>query len=138
MIQPKRVRVALAARLRAEWSAVVEVPGDASESELAALVDQFFHTIEMDEYVQDDEYWGKGERGVKDNVDDNERVAYRATRDASGKLVYHNLATQPASLWCVVHGEEFVPEMFPDRETAEAFKERCPDYVSGPWKIETN
>jgi hypothetical protein len=135
MNQPKRVRIALAANLRADWSGVVEVPTDASDEELHALVNQFFHTINMDEYVVNDEHWGKGECELRDNVDAEERVEYRATRDAQGNFVIEKVTS---SLWCVVHGEAFVPEVFDSVARAEAFKAQCDDYVSGPWEIATD
>ena len=132
----KRIRVVLAAKLRADWSAVVEVPADASDAELALLMNQFFHGIEMDEYVQDDEYWGQGECCVNDNVDDSERAEYRATRDAPGKLVYQKTSTHSQTLWCVVHGAAFVPAMHANRDAADTFKAQCGDtYVSGPWEV---
>lgn len=131
----RRVRIVLAAKLRADWSAVVEVPSDTSDTELVLLVDDFFHHVEMDEYVQDDEFWGKGECGVTDNVDDRERTEYRAIRDADGQLTHHKVPPHADTRWCVVHGEAFVPEMFETRAAADAFKAQCDDYVSGPWEV---
>ena len=102
----KRVRMVLAAKLRADWSGVVEVPADTSEAELDALANQFFHTINMDEYVVDNEYWGKGECGFDNNVDAEEPLQYRAVRNEQGKLAFEKV---PQSLWYVVHGQTFVP-----------------------------
>jgi hypothetical protein len=92
----KRVRICLSAMMRADWSAVVEVPTDASEQELIELSVDFNRDIDGGEYVDDNEYWENNDARVAHDVCPREKVDYLAVRGETGNLVCEKLADRSA------------------------------------------
>jgi hypothetical protein len=83
--ETKRVTIMLAALTRVEWSAIVEVPKDMTQSELEDLVDTMYDEIDGGEFTEDTEFWDKGEcryeRVPRDSDAKPEFVVTRAAAD---------------------------------------------------------
>jgi hypothetical protein len=56
----KRIKITLAAMTRVEYTEYVEVPEALSEQELYDLVEQRWDDVDGGEFVDDPDYWEKG------------------------------------------------------------------------------
>lgn len=57
----KKVRITLAALTRVEYTEVLEVPADMSDEDLEALVDKRYDDVDGGNFVDDPDYWVRGE-----------------------------------------------------------------------------
>ncbi len=89
--ETKRVRICLSARMRAEWTAVVEVPADASQQELDDLAYDFSRDIDGGEYTDDNDYWETNSPDFEQDVDRQEQTEYRAIRQDGGRLTWRDM-----------------------------------------------
>jgi len=70
----KNIRVKLAVLTRVEYSRVISVPDDFSENELDRLVDETYRNTDGGEYLDDPDYWEKGNCYWEAVDDDSEEV----------------------------------------------------------------
>lgn len=83
----KLIRINLGALTRVEWSAVVQVPADATNDELDQLVERFYEDIDGGDFTDDTDFWDKGECRHDVAEESATEPEYVVTRDADGDLV---------------------------------------------------
>lgn len=90
------VRIILGALTRVEYTTVVRVPKNATQSQLDALVEQFYQDTDGTEFQDDAEFWDKGEcRYELLAVDENVEPEFEASFDDDDDLVPTRLVDPP-------------------------------------------
>lgn len=131
----KLIRINLGALTRVEWSAVVQVPADATPTELDQLVEKFYEDVDGSDYADDSEFWDKGECRYDVTEDDPGDPEFVVTRSEAGDLdvVTHNpaaaLVTYPKNYAAVVWTVDDVKTLFnvSDERAAQFLEDNASD-----------
>jgi hypothetical protein len=83
----KKVEIRLAALTRVEYTETLEVPADITETELNELVNQRYRDVDGGCYVDDPDYWERGEGYAQDADEGSPEVSGSVERSESGGLL---------------------------------------------------
>lgn len=86
----KIVRINMSVLTRMEYSLDVEVPEDATDSELQEFSNELYDLTEGSEFTEDPDFWEKGSVWCDADIEDLEDADKKFVRDEEGNLIEKN------------------------------------------------